>query len=553
MSIRQYATFPGVERVVSCSYTRTHGISPNVAVLTCAPQANFSAEGGTLRFLFGDAWLDIPDCKVDYFSLQRNAMGEVWQFQIFDRRWIWKFGVIEGQYNHRDPDGQIKFESDADKSWEKTPQELAEILLDDMGETEYDVSALDNDARPLINWDVIAPAEALARLCDELGCRVVLTFANTVKIHKIGEGEDLPINELVLTNSLTINPPERPKTLTVAYGPTRYQADFLLEAVGINNDKDADGKLIGTLVTVGNLGYKPADTFWTQEDPYYFPNVIDEEDRKLAKASVWRYYRITRGDDLIADITPDASLKDAYIEFLNEQVETTDDADGNKVPRPPLCYGTWYENKSGRITNAPAEDAFFGLYAKIPWSFSFDVDNGLVIFSQPTYKYTADLSILKANLWLRTSCLLRFPNDRRYSRRLEHRQISQNETKERVLRHEELYRTYIDAELQDDAELKRQAGYYLTAAEREYEQEYPQSVTYVGMQQLDLDGAIQQVTYQCGPRGFTTAASRNTEDLDRTPSYKEKRQMEYQAASRITQAEADKIVKDLQRTFRSSA
>ena len=106
--------------------------------------------------------------------------------------------------------------------------------------------------------------------------------------------------------------------------------------------------------------------------------------------------------------------------------------------------------------------------------------------------------------------------------------------------------------MQSDTELKRQAGYYLDAAEREYNQEYPQSVTYAGLQQLELDGAIQQVTYQCGPRGFTTAASRNTEDLDRTPSYKEKRQMESQAASRITQAEADKIVKDLQRTFGSS-
>ena len=55
---------------------------------------------------------------------------------------------------------------------EKKPQALATLCLQAMGEDDYDVSALPNDARPEIDWSYQNPAEALQQLCDKLGCRV---------------------------------------------------------------------------------------------------------------------------------------------------------------------------------------------------------------------------------------------------------------------------------------------------------------------------------------------------------------------------------------------
>jgi len=39
------ATYPGIQQLLSASITLSHGISPNTATLSFAPQSNLVAEG----------------------------------------------------------------------------------------------------------------------------------------------------------------------------------------------------------------------------------------------------------------------------------------------------------------------------------------------------------------------------------------------------------------------------------------------------------------------------------------------------------------------------
>ncbi len=76
-------------------------------------------------------------------------------------------------------------------------------------------------------------------------------------------------------------------------------------------------------------------------------------------------------------------------------------------------------------------------------------------------------------------------------------------------------------------DLNSQCDYYLQAADLEYQAQAPQDRTYMGLRDdISPDGAIQQVTWQTGPQGATTRASRNTEWNPAVPSYLEQRQLQ---------------------------
>src|SRR5262249_10682006 len=147
------ASFPGVNQLLDASITCVHGISPSVAVLTIVPQPGLTTEIGSLRFEFDSLVLEVPDCKVDQGSIERNAGGEIWRLSILDRRWRWRFGRISGSYNVRRDDSSLKRGENGTIDTERTPQELASLCLQAMGESDFDVADLPNATRPSIEWD----------------------------------------------------------------------------------------------------------------------------------------------------------------------------------------------------------------------------------------------------------------------------------------------------------------------------------------------------------------------------------------------------------------
>lgn len=252
--------FPGIPAMFSGVYSIAHGISPSIAVLEVPPEHNFLVQIGPLAITYGSkVKIVLPDCKLDLASYRSDDGGQTWTIRCMDRRWRWQYPTISGVYNQRTPDGEFDaFPTLPPKDLnaailkakgDKTPQELAKLLLDAMDETNYDVSQLPNHTRPAVNWDHSNAAEELARLCDSLGCRVVLGTDNRVHLCLLGSGQSLPSNQ-VESGGFSFDPPDMPDALLAVCGPTAYQIRLHLEAVGLDLD--------GIIKPLKDLSYNPA-------------------------------------------------------------------------------------------------------------------------------------------------------------------------------------------------------------------------------------------------------------------------------------------------------
>src|SRR5579872_313698 len=234
----------------------SQGISPGVCHVELPQElCGQLASRGDLEFTYGDQSFTLFDCKLASGHLAPARGGYLARVRLLDRRWRWKFGCISGNYNLRMAAGAPAAEGldanaghgvipaalDASRrvrpGTEKSPQELAILCLEAMGETLYDVSALPNDPRPQVDWSYSNPAQALQSLCDGLGCRVVLGLAdNRVRIVRHGEGSPLPQNAFVEFPSAGLRPAAAPGALLLVGGPSVFQGFLPLEPVGIDLD-----------------------------------------------------------------------------------------------------------------------------------------------------------------------------------------------------------------------------------------------------------------------------------------------------------------------------
>ena len=529
MAVPQGLThFGGIESLLSASYTLTHGITPGVATLYVPPQPGMVARMGPLRFAYGSTRITFPDCILDKISVEHGQDGRIiWALHILDRRWKWKFaGRISGYYNVRRGGKEIINDTEA------TPRELAKLCLKAMGERRFNLSKMPDDARPEIEWDYTLPAEALARLCDSLGCRVVLRLNNSVSVEQAGVGAALPAGHDVLAESAEADPAERPDSLIFVAGPTRYQHNFELEAVG--RDKD------DTVKPVDDLSYTPrlvnGQRSWTLADELSFNCILDKKYRALAKESVFRWYRIKTPIKARSE-ERDLTNLDRILPIEDVQVETWT-VDGRIEPRPAWIYGR-YDN--GLEAAKPPEDDIYHDLKNKPQtiytdSFGVEKETGIVKFAESVHRreWLNGLSTLHpADLRLRVACSIRDEDTRGWKRYEVKRKMSGANagTLPRYLVHDDIALQYWQnfvpprTGMKDNKpDVDSQAKYYLDAAEQEYQWDSPCSATYAGFKTINPSGAVQQVTWMVDQQGFaTTRASRNREELLVTPSYKERR------------------------------
>lgn len=272
MALKQLVSWPGAGAIESLSYACSHGISPGVATLVTIPRPidRQPAEYGDLVWGDGQRTARLRGCKVDALGPQRAAGGTSWVLTIFDRRWRWRtaqasFGQISGRYNLYDARRKLI-------PWTiRSPISLAKLCLSAMDETRYtidlpegldtiDAGNLDryfelgenvkqSMANPTVQWDYTPPAEALARLCDLFGRRLVFQpFADRVVIAKMGEGKPLP-GGVYTSDGATVDASEKPRRVCVAGAPIKYQFRLLMEAVGEEWN--------GSVVPINDLSYKP--------------------------------------------------------------------------------------------------------------------------------------------------------------------------------------------------------------------------------------------------------------------------------------------------------
>lgn len=267
----QDVKWPGATAVESCFGTVSHGITPGTFVLVTYPQASAPRAFGDLAFSDGARAVAFRGCKVDRVTGSYGPAGQTFQLDILDRRWRWRsplapYGAVSGYYNRFDARGKLV-------PWTiRSPVELAELCLKALGETGYVIDlprglsrSVGRDlnrylrlgenfpqslANPEQYWDYTPPAEALSRLCDYFGRRVVYQFTkDRIVIARLGDGAGLldraPYE--VATPAVTGNVP--PSKVVVAGAPVRIQARFRLEAVGEEFD--------GSYLPINDLSYAP--------------------------------------------------------------------------------------------------------------------------------------------------------------------------------------------------------------------------------------------------------------------------------------------------------
>jgi hypothetical protein len=551
------AAWPAVKQLVSYSGALSLGITPSVHRLTFAPQTGSIPGNGNLVLTYGGTTIRFRDCLVDSASYQFNESGYLVSFNIMDRRWKWRYGHISGNYNVRREDGSIingalpaaglnpfgggqagkaDEKAPAYLNSERTPQQLAKLCLEAMGESGYSVSALPNDARPAVEWEYANPAQALQELCDQFGCRLALGLDNKVRIVRLGKGANMPDGPII-DDQLLANPPERPDHVIVITAPIMHQVDLELEAVGLDTD--------GTIKTIDKLSYKPAAGFL---DPPKFASVTAGEKQNLARASVYRWYRIktpfTLAGQKITDLKQILPIDDKQV--------MPDQATRDRMPAQ--VYGIFYSERAGGSVatnkgNTAASQSFLPLgdtksnliYKE---TFTIDRDRGIVQFGSPVFRNSAGspgLTIAAAQLRLRVAVPYREKTGA--FKRIERSRATpgkQQGTGPLVIVKDEILpaviTTYTDTfqvkkAFANNAVTDKECDYYLDAALAAFQVETPHVRTFAGWIPVSPDGALQTVSWQCSERGATMVVSRG-QDLgsETTIPYKHRRLIEKQQA-----------------------
>lgn len=144
--------YPGIKQIVSASYSRSHGNTPDVCQIEMAPQSldpsdvdytpiepdgflvfQFDAESAEVNSLgnrsTSTTQILLQGCRPDKVAVRRTANSRTWSIPIYDRRWKWKFGSFSGHWN-------VKKNGIIEARKERTARQLADMCLEAMGELE---------------------------------------------------------------------------------------------------------------------------------------------------------------------------------------------------------------------------------------------------------------------------------------------------------------------------------------------------------------------------------------------------------------------------------
>lgn len=310
-------TYPGLDNWQGVNIMRSLGVVPDQLRVRFTPNQNAQgqmqapASFGPLLFRYwgpgiGERRLLMPDCQLDRVTVISTEGGYVFEATLLDPRWKWAYGTISGEYNVPDPKGDIL------KGTEKTPQELAKLLLEAMfnlppdqdtqrkgskrraarlskaSALPYDVSQLPNDSRPRTEWDDENPARLLDRLADSLGCVVVYKWNGTVKLERAGVGNFLVDDDDVTDLNLTCDPKEVPDTVMVVGPEKRFEVILPLQPVALDTDGTFKNPYLVSYVPTSDHSFFPRRQGWLDGVDV----LTDPLNLALAKASVFRCFRL---------------------------------------------------------------------------------------------------------------------------------------------------------------------------------------------------------------------------------------------------------------------
>jgi hypothetical protein len=514
-----HVTFPGIAQVRSCTYTRGLGTLPDVFHMQVVPQEGAILSKGALEMSFNGVTVKFPDCQVDRATLRMStAQGHFVNLKMFDRRWEWRCKLISGYYNARFADGSIQ------DGTERTPQQLATLLLQAMGEFGFSVSNLPDTDRPTVDWDFATAATELRRLCERRGCVVSLDLDNRVRIYRVGQGPSLPDTD-IRSVGFGVNPPEPPNQILVIGGKVIVQSKLLLEAVGLDLD--------GYIKLIDDLSYTPTigTAGWADETPEMTNVKLEFGDiaQRLAKRTVWKWYRVKAQSDGSLDIpgyTGDVTGLWQILPIRDRKVDTTPDVDDIERSQPATVEGVHFVLELQGNTAATEQ---------VESVFSIDKELGIVKFLDPVFMKDTDDGLRDpATLYLETSYFVQ----NAVTRRFENLVLSPGNCIQPI-RRDDIYQVVIaeysptDPTVLKDittnlTEANTEADANLTAVALNYQTGLTVNVDYRGIQYISTNGANRQVTWTIDiNRGFSTQVFRNNESQYGVLTQTERRRIEY--------------------------
>jgi hypothetical protein len=593
-----YITWKGIDQHMEVQLTVTHGLEPCKITINTPPFADIET-GGTLSLRQGNNVINFFDCRADLVDVYEDGEGlEMWTITILDRRWRWKFGQISGYYN-------VRVENIIRDGTEKHIKDLMKLCLEAMGEKNFDLSTVPTNVFPEVEWNYTLPAEALARLADLIGYRIVFqVHRNRVAILKAGVGRRLK-QENATDYAATFDPPELPSALRFVGSRILWEMHLPLEAVA----EDVDHKI--KLLDDETLSYRPPKG-WGKYDPS-FSNVIYDKKvslvtgetslRHFAMANVFRKYRVMPkqrsglGSTVRSLILRhpggkvEAKTLDQLLPLLQTRLATYEvgiDRTTQKARRakPAVIWGQFDPGDATHELNAEDKDirSSSGGPNWLPdgsppkslvyhdgWN--LDVETGIITFDRPVFSVKSSYVSYRradgstylqyepvytpATLWLRTSFGCRNDKTRAWTAwEIEQKIDPRSRTKPLYLHHDDVplslligangavQTVQIANKDASEAGYRKASKFYINEAVKTLQIRDPVAVTYPFLRKEELDGAIMQVTWMITANGAFTKVSRNREEPILGYSYAEQRLFQ-QVSTRLTDAETARAKADI--------
>lgn len=492
-------SFPGLTNIaLGAEMIFSRGPYPSSCLIRTLVEPSLTATVGTLAIGDDDGnVVQFPEACVNRATLRHNqgAKHHRWSVQVWDRRWKWAGGQIEGEYNTRLRDGLLK------PATKRTARELAHMLLQAMGETGFDVTAIPNNAFPPITWKCANPALALEELANLFACTIVLGLDNQVRIVQVGVGDVLTdTGDEVTYFPFNLIPSRVPSGINICMGDVRWQLKWELEPVGLE-------PLTDELRHINDLSYKPAggwgDQWWCEfagVDPAYKP---------LAHKYVWRWWRVRQ--------LAEGGYKPDKCPFDVTSIE-------QHLPIEPTLLKS-AETPTGSFTRQPFVEGRFWTQGDMPTispaftrhsgDFKIHGEMGVVEFEYPVL-YLTNGTLDNAVLYLTASSRMRGEDGKEHASYGYGLELG-GQGKPQVVRHPELalaiLHEYDGSNLtgsgSNKADVDAEAAVYASALARPYQSSQFQDVTYQGIKQQRLDGAIAQIQWRVGlQHGCQTRISR---------------------------------------------
>lgn len=557
--------WPGLEAVESFSGTLSHGASPSVFRISCFPQKKPPKKSGKLTLRYGNTKVTLSDCIIDSASYSFNQSGDVIGLNILDRRWRWRGGFILGNYNTVQYGGGLE---PGKAAGSKNLKELMKFCLDEMGETKADLSDVSTTFFPEVNWDYDNPASALQQLCTQFNYRIVLQTTDKVKICKANQGAKLSSELPYEGYGTAVDSPDLPDSVMVVGRPLLVEFDCELEAVG--------QELGGEWKPINDLSYAPTGG-WTSEAPGDEFSNDDDMDLYggLANKYIWKAYRVKRAERKAVKTLDIAGVPKSHdlttVNIVNE-ITLVDRPVFRNIVYPALGSFVWGRYYSPDLIGA-ADDDHNTTVAKpilstldtlingqnvtqIDFSIMTTEESYIVLFREPVYSLDTSDNILPATLYLRSFFEVGYSKDKALSKnssakpsvRYTEYELLGNPVNGKnlplIFNQDDLEEIYDIGGKLVSRDVKQIAKRYLRERIDQLKNEQPEEVEYTGWHKIELDGAIQVISWNMGQGGATMRVSRNQDyGSPTTLSYAERLRFQEQKTQQLAIEKLKKQVK----------